>query len=335
MKSPLLTVNNLEVQFRGSNRHSNFRAVDNVSFTIEEGETVGLVGESGSGKTTIGRSILGLQKASAGSITFDGRDATSVARRLRRELARDLQVIFQDPNSSLNPLMSVGQILAEPLRSQGIDPADAQIRVANMLHSVGLPAGSENRYSAQFSGGQRQRVAIARALVLSPKLVVCDEPVSALDLSTQAQIVNLLADLRDTTGVSYLFISHDLSVVRYLADRIVVLYRGQIMEIGDSEEVSDRPQHPYTIALNAASPVTDVEQQQVRREKRREAITLRPEISVGEAGCPFASRCPFMAKICLDKRPRLIATSTTSVACHMFDPTSGHPKQIETTRIGS
>ncbi len=246
--------------------------------------------------------------------------------RRRLELARQVQVVFQDPNSSLNPLMTVGQILEEPLRAAGrMSREDAAARVQETLDAVGLPQGAQARYPAEFSGGQRQRVAIARALVLSPRLVVCDEPVSALDLSTQAQVINLLSALRRQTGVSYLFISHDLSVVRHLADRTVVLYRGQVMKAGPARDVADAPLHPYTIALTAASPVIDVDKQQELRERRRESIAVRADLPPDVAGCPFSARCPFTSDICISTRPRPVPKGATTVACHLYDPDSGHP----------
>lgn len=321
----LLEVEGLEVSF--GSRHKPFRAVNGVSFSVAEGETVGLVGESGSGKSTIGRSILGLVAPSDGTLRYAEQDLVEGWQHRRRDLAKEIQVVFQDPNSSLNPLMTVGQVLEEPLLTAARMPKrQARARVREMLNAVGLPAGAESRYSAEFSGGQRQRVAIARALVVEPKLVVCDEPVSALDLSTQAQVINLLSRLKDETGVAYLFISHDLSVVRHLADRTVVLYRGQVMETGPAEAVADSPLHPYTVALAAASPLLDVDEQRAQRERRRESITLNPGIPIDHNGCPFASRCPFMADVCLTDRPRITVQQSTSVACHMYDPASGHPK---------
>ena len=195
-----------------------------------------------------------------------------------------------------------------------------------MLDAVGLPHDAQIRCSAEFSGGQRQRVAIARALVLSPRLVVCDEPVSALDLSTQAQVINLLSTLRRQTGVSYLFISHDLSVVRHLADRTVVLYRGQVMEAGPAQDVADTSLHPYTIALTAASPVIDVDKQQELRERRRESIAVRADIPLDVPGCPFSARCPFTSDVCISTRPRPVPVGASTVACHLYDPDSGHPR---------
>lgn len=267
--SPLLDVRGLEVSYRGKRRRDVFRAVDGASFHIAAGEVLGLVGESGSGKTTIGRALLGLAPVSAGSVVFGGADISHASRARRRELARDLQVVFQDPYSSLNPSMPVGAILAEPLAIAGVDRHAARVRISELLDRVGLPADAIDRLPREFSGGQRQRVAIARALALRPKLIVCDEPVSALDLSTQARILDLLLEVQRDTGVSYLFISHDLDVVRHISHRVAVIYRGELVEQGDVEQVTERPSHPYTRRLLLASPVTDPDRQAERRAERR------------------------------------------------------------------
>lgn len=238
-----------------------FRAVDQVGFAIDAGQTVGLVGESGSGKSTIGRAILGLTPAGSGTIRFRGKDITHASSPQRRALSREIQVVFQDPVSSLNPARTIRRTLVEPFLAHRRDPAVAALdpaeRVRDVLEQVGLPATAADRYPGEFSGGQRQRIAIARALMLKPRLVICDEAVSALDVSVQAQVVNLLADLQAELGVSYLFISHDLAVVRHLSHRIVVLCRGQVVEAGTAEGIYRRPQHPYTRALLAAAPVPD------------------------------------------------------------------------------
>jgi peptide/nickel transport system ATP-binding protein len=260
----LLDVDALTVDYgRGSRR---VRAVDAVSFTVGAGETVGLVGESGSGKTTIGRALVGLTPVTSGTVTYDGDDITNADERLRRRLASSIQIVFQDPYSSLNPAKTIGQTLVEPFIAQRRhDRAERAERVAHALERVGLPAASADRYPAQFSGGQRQRVAIARALMLEPRLVVCDEPVSALDLSIQAQILNLLADLQDQLGVSYLFVAHNLAVVRHLSQRVIVLRRGEVVEAGATSTVYGNPSHPYTRALIAAEPVPDPDIQRARR----------------------------------------------------------------------
>lgn len=268
--SALLEVKDLRVQFghRGV-RSRPVEVLHGVSLQVGESETLGLVGESGSGKTTIGRAILGLVRPSAGAITFAGQDITSVSRRARRVLSKDIQVVFQDPYTSLNPALSVGDILSEPLIIQGMGRKDAEARVRTLLDQVGLPADSAGRLPREFSGGQRQRVAIARALAPSPKLIVCDEPVSALDLSTQARVLDLLAEIQSETQVSYLFISHDLAVVRHISSRVSVLYRGDIVESGPVREVISSPSHRYTQRLLLAAPVADPAKQAARRNARR------------------------------------------------------------------
>ncbi|MFE1665142.1 ATP-binding cassette domain-containing protein [Microbacterium sp. P02] len=258
--TPLLEVRNLVVRFGKK------AAVDDVSFTIGRGETLGLVGESGSGKTTIGRAILGLQPVTSGQILFEGRDITKAGPRARRSLQGDLRAVFQDPFSSLNPRRPIGDAITEPLRVAGVSRSDRDRRAQEVLAAVGLAPGSENRFPRQFSGGQRQRIAIARALVTDPRLMVCDEAVSALDLSTQAQVLNLLADLRVGKDLGYLFIAHDMAVVEFLAQRVVVLNRGKIVEVGETAEVMRNPQAHYTQVLMAASPVPDPDEQAARRE---------------------------------------------------------------------
>ena len=269
--SPLLSVDNLRVDFP-QGRGKVFQALKGVSLHINPGETVGLVGESGSGKTTIGKVILGQTPATAGKVCFDGEDITHAPRSRRRALGRDIQVVFQDPYGSLNPARTIGDTLAEPLLAAGSrDKAEIQARVADILQRVGMPVDTASRYPGQFSGGQRQRIAIARAVVAKPRLVVCDEPVSALDLSVQAQVLNLLNELQRSLGLSLLFISHDLTVVRHVSHRTCVLYRGEIVEQGDAAQVHDSPQHPYTQALLAASPVPHPVLQRQRREQWQQA----------------------------------------------------------------
>ncbi|MGW6457912.1 ATP-binding cassette domain-containing protein [Streptomyces sp. NPDC055078] len=256
-ETPLLTVRDLVVRYRTTHRASRsaVAAVDGVSFSIGSGETVGLVGESGSGKSTIGRAILGLAPVRAGAVEFAGKDITHAPFRARRALSADLQVVFQDPYGSLNPTRTIGDLLAEPVRvHERPDRAALNRRVADMLERVGLGAEAADRYPGGFSGGQRQRIAIARALMMSPRLVICDEPTSALDLSIQAQILNLLADLQSSLNVSYLFVSHDLAVVRHIAQKVIVLRLGRIVEAGDTDTVYTRPGHPYTRSLLDAIP---------------------------------------------------------------------------------
>jgi ABC-type glutathione transport system ATPase component len=270
LSEPLLDVADLVVRFRSKKRFgASFQALNGISLRLAQGETLGLVGESGSGKTTIGRAILGLAPVASGSIRFDGRDITAASRRERRALSRDLQVVFQDPYSSLNPSRTIGDILAEPLSVQGVAGGEARARVQELLDRVHLPHDAMDRLPREFSGGQRQRIAIARALALEPRLIVCDEPVSALDLSTQAHVLDLFLEIQRDTGVSYLFISHDLDVVRHVSHRVAVLYRGDLVEQGDAEQVTRVPQHPYTQRLLLASPVPDPDRQAERREARR------------------------------------------------------------------
>jgi len=273
--TPLLTVNDLRVDFaQGKGRV--FQALKGVSLHINVGETVGLVGESGSGKTTLGRVILGLTDATAGRVVFDGEDITHAPRARRQALGRDIQVVFQDPYGSLNPARSIGDTLAEPLLTdRSLGRADIQQRVAEVLQRVGLPTDTAQRYPGQFSGGQRQRIAIARAVIGRPRLLVCDEPVSALDLSVQAQVLNLLKDLQQSMGLAMLFISHDLTVVRHVSHRTVVLYHGDIVEQGDAAQVHEHPQHPYTRALLAAAPVPDP---LIQRERRAQFERTRAEL---------------------------------------------------------
>ncbi|GAA3873782.1 ATP-binding cassette domain-containing protein [Leifsonia kafniensis] len=278
----LLRVDNLVVEYPGKGfRAQPFRALDNVSIRIGAGETLGLVGESGSGKTTLGRAVLGLAPVTEGAILFDGDDIGHAGRSKRRALSRDLQVVFQDPYTSLNPSMTVGDILSEPLSVQGKSRADARRRVREVLDQVGLPQDTIGRLPREFSGGQRQRVAIARALALSPKLIVCDEPVSALDLTTQARVLDLFMQIQRDTGVAYLFVSHDLDVVRHISHRVAVMYHGEIVEEGLAAQVTVTPQHPYTERLLLASPVPDPDRQQQRRTDRRRLIDEQRELTGG------------------------------------------------------
>ncbi|MFF9349321.1 ATP-binding cassette domain-containing protein [Streptomyces sp. NPDC014734] len=262
----LLEVDDLVVDYRRG--RTTFRALKGVSMSIGQGECVGLVGESGSGKSTLGKAVLGLARVTSGTIRFDGRDITHLAGAARRHLAADLQVVFQDPYGSLDPTLTVGQILAEPLTASGTGRADARRAVTDMLDHVRLPADTVTRYPGEFSGGQRQRIAIARALVRRPRLIVCDEPVSALDLTTQAAVIDLFIDIQRETGVSYLFVSHDLGVVRRICHRVSVMYRGECVESGPNEKITRDPEHPYTRRLLLASPVADPARQAERRRSR-------------------------------------------------------------------
>jgi oligopeptide/dipeptide ABC transporter ATP-binding protein len=314
----LLEIQNLTVDYRARRGKGYLRAVDDVSLTVKRGQTVGLVGESGSGKSTLGRALLGLVPIAHGEVRFEGRDITSVGRKQRRALSRDLQVVFQDPYSSLNPVKRIGDTLVEPLLvHESLDRSSARIRATEALERVGLPASTLERYPAQFSGGQRQRIAIARALIVSPRLVICDEPVSALDLSVQAQVLNLLAEIQEQQGLSYLFIAHDLAVVAYLCDEIAVLYAGRLMEIGPAEDVYRHPAHPYTRALLDAAPLPDPAAQRRRQRPAREttAATARRLRRADNPSCLFADRCPHVIEICRARRPELVAGRA---ACHRY-----------------
>lgn len=275
----LLEIDDLVVRYPGRRRGRTFTAVDHVTLDVRPHETVGLVGESGSGKTTIGRAVLGLAPVTAGCIRYDGQEIQSLTRAQRRPLAARIQVVFQDPYTSLNPAMTVEDILSEPLRAAGWTRTAARGRVVELLDQVGLPTGAADRFAREFSGGQRQRVAIARALALEPELVVCDEPVSALDLSTQDRVLQLLVDIQERTGVAYLFVSHDISVVRHVSHRVAVLRQGRVVEFGPCAQVTSRPAHAFTEELLLASPVADPVRQRERRamrQARREAASAAP-----------------------------------------------------------
>jgi oligopeptide/dipeptide ABC transporter ATP-binding protein len=319
MSETLLELRDLSVQFRKRRRDPTTRAVDGVDLVVPSGATVGLVGESGSGKSTIARAVLGLTPVHGGQIRFDGRDITRLGARDRRGLSSDLQAVFQDPNSSLNPSYTVGRSLAEPMTVHAVPPEDRRRRVVEMLDKVGLPAEAAARYPAEFSGGQRQRIAIARALMTSPRLVICDEAVSALDLSVQAQVLNLLQQLQRDEHLSYLFISHDLTVVRHLCQGVVVLYRGQVMESGPSLAVTSAPAHPYTRALLAAAPLPDPRHQRARHDVAFTAAAPLDGDKTDSMGCPFAPRCPYTQQRCRVERPRPTPTPEGgAVACHRY-----------------
>jgi ABC-type glutathione transport system ATPase component len=268
--SDLLEIQDLVVKYSGRRRGQEFTAVDGVSLSVRASEVVGLVGESGSGKSTVGRSVVGLAPISGGSIRFEGAPVDNGTTRGRRNLAKDIQVVFQDPYSSLNPAMSIEEILCEPLRASGTSQADANARVALLLDQVGLPKDSLERRAREFSGGQRQRIAIARALSVEPRLIIFDEPVSALDLTTQAVVLDLMLEIQKNTGVAYLFISHDLAVVRYMCHRIAVMKSGRIVEFGTTDQVINHPGDDYTRRLHLATPVADPALQRQRRAKRLE-----------------------------------------------------------------
>jgi len=263
----VLRVEGVDVVYPGKGwRAPGFQALRSVSLDIRTAETVGLVGESGSGKSTLGRAVLGLVETASGQIEFQNRDITNLSRKERRQMASDIQVVFQDPYTSFNPSMMIEDVLTEPLIGSGVPRRDAVARVRTLLDQVRLPADAGRRYPSEFSGGQRQRIGIARALALEPSLIVCDEPVSALDLSTQAIVLDLLIELQERTGVAYLFISHDLAVVRYVSHRVGVMTAGEIIEFGEADAVTSSPTEPYTQRLLLASPVADPERQRERRE---------------------------------------------------------------------
>jgi peptide/nickel transport system ATP-binding protein len=290
-------------------------AVDDLSFSLGEGETLGLVGESGCGKTTLSRALLRLLDPTEGSIRFRGEEIATASRATLRPIRRQMQMVFQDPFASLNPRKTVRQIVAMPLRLHGTKREDAEDRVRELLGQVGLAPEHASRYPHEFSGGQRQRIGIARALALEPKLIVLDEPVSALDVSVQAQIVNLLEDLQDQYGLSYLFVAHDLSVVRHVSDRIAVMYLGKLMEVSPAEELYTKPIHPYTDALLSAVPIPDPRE---NRERERIVVSGEPPNPIDPPpGCVFHPRCPRATDLCKEVEPPLTAYPGGHLAaCH-------------------
>ncbi len=325
MSETLLSVDDLKVHFQMRvggvfvGRYRPLKAVDGVSFDLKAGETLGIVGESGCGKSTLGRAILRLIEPTAGRAVWLGDDLAALDPKAMRARRQDMQIIFQDPLASLNPRMTVGEIIAEPLRTfePGLGRDAVKARVKDMMAKVGLLPQMINRYPHEFSGGQRQRIGIARAMVLGPKLIVCDEPVSALDVSIQAQIVNLLMRLQQEFGLTLIFISHDLSVVRHISHRIMVLYLGKVMEIADREAIYSRARHPYTQALISAVPIPDPDKEQAKRR-----LVLQgdlPSPLSPPSGCVFRTRCPRASEFCARQAPPLEEDGSGDlhkVACH-------------------
>jgi oligopeptide/dipeptide ABC transporter ATP-binding protein len=328
MSEPILSINNLCVYFELSGdgwfgAHKTLRAVDGVSFVLAKGETLGIVGESGCGKSTLARAVLGLVPVTSGEVRFEGHDLARLSAEKLRDQRRHLQIIFQDPLSSLDPRMNVGQIIAEPLRSYfpRMNQQERQTKVVEMMRHVGLLPEHINRYPHEFSGGQAQRIGIARALILRPEVVVCDEPVSALDVSIKAQIVNLLADLQAQFGVSLLFIAHDLASVRHVSHRVMVLYLGKVMELAPWDEIYRAPRHPYTQALIQAIPPADP-----RRARANPAKPLGGELPSPinpPSGCVFRTRCPHAIDRCAQEIPALRPVGESLVACHLAEQIAG------------
>jgi oligopeptide transport system ATP-binding protein len=319
----LLTIDRLSKSFALSSglfsRPFTLHALQDISFSVRKGETLGIVGESGCGKSTLGRCILQLLAPDEGRVLWLGEDITKLPPEAMRLKRRDLQIIFQDPLASLNPRLTVGEIVADPLKTlmPELKPAERTSRVLKMMEAVGLLPEMINRYPHEFSGGQAQRIGIARALITEPKLIVCDEPVSALDVSIQAQILNLLADLKDQFGLTLIFISHNLSVVRHVSDRILVLYLGRIVELADGDDLYGDPKHPYTQALLTAVPIPDP-----LKARQRNIEGLRGEIPSPinpPSGCPFRTRCPHAIALCAEQRPPLeVVEGGRLVACHRW-----------------
>ena len=336
MTTPLVEVDDLRVWFPIKSgivldRHvGDVKAVDGVSLTIERGETLGLVGESGCGKSTLGRAILRLYEPTTGRIVFDGQDIAKLSENEMRPLRRRMQMVFQDPYASLNPRHSIGRIVGEPLRAHGSGSRSTiSKRVRELLEIVGLPSDAASRYPHEFSGGQRQRIGVARALAVNPDLIVADEPVSALDVSIQAQILNLLESLQEQFSLTYLFISHDLAVVRHISDRIAVMYLGSVVEVADSGKLYEQPLHPYTISLLSAVPVPDPV-----AERKRRPILLQgdlPSPANPPHACRFHTRCPYVQPTrCRDDVPPLRPVEGQLVACHWAEEIrSGELRPLE------
>jgi oligopeptide/dipeptide ABC transporter ATP-binding protein len=333
MMEPVLSVQNLQVHFE--TRSGIVHAIDGVSFGIGPGETVGLVGESGCGKSSLGRAIVGLVKVTSGSIRLNGADVTGLNRRAMHAHRTVVQMIFQDPYASLNPRLTIGRIIEEPLlvHRRG-NRVERRERVQRLMKLVGLRPEWVSRHPHEFSGGQRQRVGIARALGLEPKLLICDEPVSALDVSVQAQVINLLVDLQKQLGLSYLFISHDLSVLRHLADRVLVMYLGKIVEVAPRREIWARPLHPYTQGLIEAVPLPDPTM--VRTPLRQRLAGEIPNPLDPPSGCRFRTRCPHAIGLCSDAEPPLrVLQSGRQVACHLVTSGAAGPRSPRDSTVAA
>lgn len=314
-KQPLVQVKNLCKYFQ-INRHATLKAVDNMTFDIYKGETVSLVGESGCGKSTTGRCMIKLYQPTKGEVFYDGKDIFKLSHAEKRDFCNKVQMIFQNPYSSLNPRMTVKEIVGEGLKQQGIPQKEIDERVEKLLKMVGLNKGHMSRFPHEFSGGQRQRIGIARALSMEPEFIICDEPISALDVSIQAQVINMLKELQESLGLTYLFIAHDLSVVKYISDRVIVMYLGTMVETAETEELYDHPMHPYTQALLSAIPEADP-----IKAKANQRIAIKGEIPSPinpKNCCRFAERCQYATERCFKEMPKLHEVSPGhQVACHL------------------
>ena len=316
-KQPLVQVKNLCKYFKVG-RHADLKAVDNVSFDIYKGETVSLVGESGCGKSTTGRCPIRLYEPTSGEVIFDGKDVTKLTKEEQKKFCHRVQMIFQNPYASLNPRMTVREIVGEALRQHGMPAKEVEKKVQDLLETVGLNKDHMSRFAHEFSGGQRQRIGIARALSVDPEFIICDEPISALDVSIQAQVINMLKELQETRGLTYLFIAHDLSVVKYISDRVVVMYLGTIVEEAETEELYGNPSHPYTQALLSAIPEADPD-----KAKSNRRIAIKGEIPSPinpKNCCRFAERCQYATERCFQEMPQLREIAPGHrVACHLTE----------------
>ena len=321
-ETPILKVEGLKTYFPVGGglfgKKQVVKAVNDVSFEVMEHETFGLVGESGCGKSTLGRTLVKIYEPTEGKIEFMGKDITKLNGSEMQDFRRNVQMIFQDPYASLNPRMTVGEIIREPMEIHNIGtPKERDEKVASLLETVGLKPDHVRRYPHEFSGGQRQRISIARTLALDPKFIVCDEPISALDVSIQAQIINLLERIQRERGISYLFIAHDLGAVKHISNRIGAMYLGSLVEIGSSDDLYHHPLHPYTQALLASIPIPDPKRM---RERKKEEINgeIPSPLNI-PSGCPFRTRCPYATERCAQEKPQLRQVGNSKVACHLYD----------------